>query len=73
MLTVVALLLLFNLGVMFSPPVHAIGKTQYKAVALGPSKNAQELGLIVQQGLDQQSAQGWEYVGNIGSTLIFKK
>jgi hypothetical protein len=39
---------------------------QYKAVPI----NAQG---YVQEVLDQQSAQGWEYVGSVSGVLIFKK
>jgi hypothetical protein len=71
LLAIVATLLLVNLGVRLSPAAHAVPKIQYKAVELrgsGYDANA------VQQALDQQSAQGWEYVGDHGASfLIFKK
>lgn len=67
LLTVVALLLLFNLGVKLSPPAHAAGQRQYRAFRMGDVGQAQAV-------LDEQSAQGWEYVGSVGqTTLIFKK
>jgi hypothetical protein len=44
---------------------------QYKAV-VGPI-NAQNDASGVQRALDQQSAQGWEYVGSVSMVLIFKK
>ena len=71
LLTIVATLLLLNLGVMLYPAVHAIPKTQYKAVNV--SLNFEDSSRFVQQALDQQSAQGWEYVGDAGRVLIFKK
>ena len=59
---------LFTLGAMPSPPAHALGKTQYKALELeiAGARNVQKI-------LDQESAQGWEYVGMILNTLVFKK
>jgi hypothetical protein len=70
LLSVVAALLLFNLGVMLSRPVHALGKTQYKDV-LGMENVYDAVG--AQRVLDQQSAEGWEYVGAANLVLIFKK
>ena len=73
LLAIAAMLLLLNLGARLSPAVQATPpRTQYKAVqvylGMGQSTN------LIQQALDQQSAQGWEYVGEAGSyTLIFKK
>jgi hypothetical protein len=80
LLTVVALLLGFTLRVKFSSPVHALSKTQYKVVSLyhqpfngnDPQREAQEL-QFEQTVFDQQNAQGWEYAGNTGQELIFKK
>ena len=53
---------------------------KFKAVSLGErasstSDNQRRLedARIVQECLDQQSAQGWEYVGNLGTVFIFKK
>jgi hypothetical protein len=75
-LAVIAGLLLLNLGIMLSPAVHAVPKTQYIVVRVGLSKCGpsdcfrQEL----QRTLDQQSAQGWVYVdGGNSDLLIFKK
>jgi hypothetical protein len=67
MLFAVALLLLFDLAARFSQPVHAAGKTQYKAVYFEDGAKA------VQQVLDQHSAQGWDYAGTAGTIMIFKK
>jgi len=77
LLAAVAALLFFSLGVLLSPPVHALGKTQYKAVGVvteiehraGVPGDASH----VQRVLDQQSAEGWEYVGSTDMVLIFKK
>jgi hypothetical protein len=70
LLTVIALLLFVNLVGTFTPPVHAVGKAQYKAVM--PSQNGFQPG--VQQALEEQSAQGWEYVNsNASNVMIFKK
>ncbi|HXL79862.1 MAG TPA: hypothetical protein VN951_03215 [Pyrinomonadaceae bacterium] len=67
---IVAALLLVNLGVMLSPAAHAIPTTQYKAVE-GPRYGYDTKGM--QQILDQQSAQGWQYVNDCTGVLIFKK
>ena len=69
LLVIVAVLLLVNLGVRLSPAVHAIPAIQYKAVMVDlccASSHAQQV-------LDQQSAQGWVFVGAAGTVLIFKK
>lgn len=68
LLTIIASLLLFILGVVFSPTVTAVGKIQYRAVEVqqGDAPGVQRI-------LDLQSAQGWEYVGIVGTTMIFKK
>ena len=68
LLGLVAGLLLLNLAVMFSPATHAIPKTQYKVVDVrGRSAD------VVQQALNQESAEGWLYVGEGSGLLIFKK
>jgi hypothetical protein len=71
LLAVIAGLLLLNLGLMLSPAAHAVPKTQYKAIwpRVNPSDNPN----AIQQTLNQQSAEGWEYVGEDGQVLIFKK
>jgi hypothetical protein len=53
------------------PSALQVGKTQYKAVAAMVDALNDANG--VQRTLDQQSAQGWEYVGSVGVVLIFKK
>jgi hypothetical protein len=70
-LAIVAGLLLLNLGVMLSPATHAIPKTQYKVVALQVNKFDNPN--VVELALNQQSAEGWVYVGEAGGVLIFKK
>ena len=70
-LAIVATLLLVNLGVMLSPAVHAIPKTQYKAVIL-PNRGSADA-TPVQHLLDEQSAEGWQYAGSVSAYLIFKK
>lgn len=69
-LAIVASLLLVNLGVMLAPAVHAIPNKQYRAVSVDLSSGTSP---GVQRALDQQGAQGWEYVGVAGNVLIFKK
>jgi hypothetical protein len=61
---------LFSLGCALSPTTQAIPKTQYKAVRV---MNGQNVAGNYQQVLDQESAQGWEFVDGDGGTLIFKK
>jgi hypothetical protein len=71
-LAVVALLLLLNLGVnAFSPSAQAQGKTQYRAVVgmMGSEVDADG----VQQILNRQSTEGWQYVGSVARVMIFKK
>jgi len=68
---VVAALLLLNLGVNLSPTAHAVPKKQYKAVNAKMSALYDANG--VQRALDQQSAEGWEYVGSVGLVLVFNK
>ena len=58
LLTVVALLLFLNLVVTFAPPVHAIGKTQYRAGSLPNGLDSQERVQLMQSLLDRESAQG---------------
>ncbi len=70
LLAIIAALLLVNLGVMLSPAVQAVPKAQYKAVRV---RNGPTVALNYQEVLDQQSAQGWEFVDGDGGTLIFKK
>jgi len=57
------------LGVMLSPVAHAIPKTQYKVVSL--RGNSQDGAL--EATLNQMSAEGWTYVGEVRGPLIFKK
>jgi hypothetical protein len=73
LLAIVIALLLVNLGVMLSPVVRAVPKTQYKAVKLPDTGSPNALGLLTQRVLDDQSAQAWEYVGTVHDVLIFKK
>ena len=70
-LAVIAGLLLLNLGAMFSPVAHAIPKTQYKVVSIRVNKI--ENPDVVESALNQQSAEGWTYVGEASGVLIFKK
>jgi hypothetical protein len=70
-LAVIAGLLLLNLGVMLSPVAHALPKTQYKVVSIRANKI--ENPNIVELALNQQSAEGWSYVGEASGVLIFKK
>lgn len=70
LLATVATLLLINLGVMLSPVVHAIPVTQYRAVT-GPQGGYDATG--VQRVLDQQTVQGWQYIGDYTGVMIFKK
>ena len=70
-LAVIAGLLLLNLGVMFSPTAHAIPTTQYRAISLPVNKSDNPY--VVQQVLNQQSAEGWAYVNTSDGVLIFKK
>jgi len=73
LLIVVALLLIFNLAATLSPSADAVGKAQYKAVAVEQPFGAS----AAQTTLDAQGAQGWEYVGSYfgasGAVFIFKK
>jgi hypothetical protein len=63
----IALLVLFNLQLFIAPTVLAQARPQYKAVMC---KSLQE----IQTALDTNTAQGWEYVGAMGSTvMIFRK
>jgi hypothetical protein len=55
-----------------TPTPVQVRTTQYKAVAVDLSYPPASAN-IVQQALNQQSAQGWDYVGEAGSVLIFKK
>lgn len=68
-LAIVVGLLLLNLGVMLSPATHAIPRTQYKVVSIREIVNPN----VVEQTLNQQSAEGWAYVGDASGLLIFKK
>lgn len=70
LLAIIAALLLLNLGVNLSSTVHALPRTQYKAVEVKQIGSAQA---SIQQTLDQESAQGWNYVGDLAGCLIFKK
>jgi hypothetical protein len=70
-LAVIAGLLLLNLGVMLSPVAHANPKTQYRAISLRVNKSDNPA--VVQQVLNQQSAEGWAYVNTSDGVLIFKK
>jgi hypothetical protein len=70
LLAIVSTLLLINLGVMLAPAVHAIPKTQYKAISI---KFYAEDPRPIQQALDSQSAQGWEYVDYADGVFVFKK
>lgn len=71
LLSIVAVLLFVNLGVTHFPVAHAIPTTQYKVISLRvdmpihPDK--------VELALNQQSADGWVYVGEAQGVLIFKK
>ncbi len=71
LLTIIAALLLINLGALLAPIAHAIPRTQYKAVGVNLSRF--DNSNAVQQALDQQAAEGWQYAGEAGSSLIFKK
>lgn len=46
---------------------------QYKAVQMIRTGNADRLAVQAQQVLDEQSSQGWGYVGSADYVLIFKK
>lgn len=70
-LAIIAGLMLFTLGFMISPATHAIPTTQYKVISL--NVNLHDNPSVVQQVLNQQSAEGWTYVGDASGTLIFKK
>ena len=70
-LAIVAALLLLNLGVMLSCSTKATTKTQYKVVLVRVNK--MDNPNAVQVALDQQSADGWEYVDTSDGVLIFKK
>jgi hypothetical protein len=69
-LSVVGGLGLFSLGCALSPTTQATPKTQYKAVRV---MNGEDIAGSYQKVLDQESAQGWEFVDGDGGTLIFKK
>ncbi|HEU4836583.1 MAG TPA: hypothetical protein VFS90_19280 [Pyrinomonadaceae bacterium] len=71
-LAVIAGLLLVNLGVMLSPAAHAIPTTQYRTITLRVYPS-QDTAVVLQQALNQQSAGGWAYVGEVSGVLIFKK
>ena len=69
-LAIVCGLLLLNLGVMLSQTTHAIPRTQYRAVTI--RGNMIENRDVVEQTLNQQSTEGWVYVGEASGVLIFK-
>ena len=73
LLAVIAVLLFANLVVTFAPPVHAVGRAQYRAVSYPIPGTLEQAATFTQQVLDQQSAQGWEYVNSNGQVMIFKK
>ena len=50
-----------------------VGKAQYKAVQMVRTGNADRLAEQAQRALDEQSSQGWVYVGSADYVLIFKK
>lgn len=64
-------LLLLNLGAMLSPATHAIQRSQYKVVSVHVNK--MDNPNVVEQTLNQQSAEGWVYVGEASGVLIFRK
>lgn len=71
LLGIVATLLLLNLGVTLFPVAHAVPRPQYKVISL--RVNRSDNPGIVEATLNQQSAEGWTYVGEAGGPLIFKK
>ncbi len=75
-LAIVAGLLLLNLGCMLFPGTHAVSTIQYNVIKieLHQPNGALTDASAIQRTLNQQGAQGWEYVGDLGATfLIFKK
>jgi hypothetical protein len=66
----VLLLSLILLGSLIRPGLQAAGRTQYKVVTVSNAAQAQQI-------LDQHAAEGWEFVGSIGSVgppaLVLKK
>jgi hypothetical protein len=83
LLTVVAVLLFFNLVVSFAHPVHAAGKVQYRVMSINADfhprmgASTSEIALEEQKRVEMicndMSSLGWEYVGSVGSQLIFKR
>jgi hypothetical protein len=65
-----ALLLILSVYLMVPHPAYAAGTVQYRAVH-APSSGTDADG--VQAVLDQQAAQGWQYVGSVNVVMIFKK
>ena len=63
LLAVVAALLILNVGLLLSAPAHALKPAQYKAIAVDGMTEA----AAAQRSLNAESAQGWEYVGSVGT------
>lgn len=70
LLGVCAVLLFLNLWFNFFSTAQAVPR-KYKAV--DPQVSGLYDAANVQRTLDQQSVEGWEYVGTAGVVLIFKK
>jgi hypothetical protein len=73
-LAVIAALLLLNIGVMLSAQPASrtpASRTQYRVVVLRVNNTSNPE--VLQAELNQQSAEGWQYVGDASGALIFKK